>query len=269
MGSPRRRGHRIGQAGATAAAPHGRPPVVWIVDDRPPACPAVDAWPDVWRCRSRRYRRRRGRVPPPAVAHRRRVDRARPAGRGGHRGAPVRRRRRRRRARRRRSPSSPRTRCPTFDEATYTTFDGEEVPLSSVRGTPTVVNFFSSTCTPCITEMPAFEEVYQDVQGSGEVAFLGLAVADRTDDALALVEQTGVTYPTAEDKDAVGDQRARRARCSPPPCCSTPTASIVSTHAGELTADELRTPARRGPRRRRRDRRAARRWRSRRGWWRP
>ena len=51
------------------------------------------------------------------------------------------------------------------------------------------MNFFASTCTPCITEMPAFEEVYQELQGSGQVAFLGLAVADRTDDALALVER--------------------------------------------------------------------------------
>ena len=59
----------------------------------------------------------------------------------------------------------PEDEVPTFDEATFTTFDGEEVPLSSVRGTPTVVNFFSSTCVPCITEMPAFEEVHQEVSG--------------------------------------------------------------------------------------------------------
>jgi thiol-disulfide isomerase/thioredoxin len=90
---------------------------------------------------------------------------------------------------------------PTFDEAVYTTFDGEEVPFASVRGTPTVVNFFSSTCTPCITEMPDFEAVYQEVKDHG-VTFLGLAVADRTDAARDLVEDTGVTYPTAQDRDA-------------------------------------------------------------------
>ena len=45
MGSPRRRGHRHGQAGATAAASLGRPPVVRVVDDRPPACPAVEPLP--------------------------------------------------------------------------------------------------------------------------------------------------------------------------------------------------------------------------------
>jgi thiol-disulfide isomerase/thioredoxin len=129
---------------------------------------------------------------------------------------------------------------PTFDEATYTTFDGDEVPLSSVRGNPTVVNFFSSTCTPCITEMPAFEEVYQEVKGSGQVDFLGLAVADRTDDAMALVDQTGVTYPTAEDKDA-SVISALQGTLLPTTVLLDAEGKVVSTHPGALTADELRT----------------------------
>ena len=129
---------------------------------------------------------------------------------------------------------------PSFEEATYTTFDGDEVPLTSVRGTPTVVNFFSSTCTPCITEMPAFEEVYQDLQASGDVAFLGLAVADRTDDALALVHQTGVTYPTAEDKDA-SVINVLGGTVLPTTVLLDADGEVVSTHAGALSADELRS----------------------------
>jgi thiol-disulfide isomerase/thioredoxin len=133
----------------------------------------------------------------------------------------------------------PEDEVPTFDEATYTTFDGDEVPLSSVRGTPTVVNFFSSTCTPCITEMPAFEEVYQELKEGGQIDFLGLAVADRTDDAMALVDQTGVTYPTAEDNDASvitslgGDGL-------PTTVLLDADGHIVSRHTGALSADELR-----------------------------
>jgi thiol-disulfide isomerase/thioredoxin len=133
----------------------------------------------------------------------------------------------------------PEDEVPTFDEATYTTFDGEEVVLSSVRGTPTVVNFFASYCTPCITEMPAFEEVYQEVQAAGEVAFLGLAVADRTDDAQAMVDQTGVTYPTAEDKDA-SVITALEGVVLPTTVLLDADGNVMASHAGELTADELR-----------------------------
>ena len=118
------------------------------------------------------------------------------------------------------------------------TFDGTEVPLTSVRGTPTVVNFFASYCVPCITEMPEFEEVYQDVD-DGAVAFLGLAVSDRTEDAEALVQQTGVTYPTAEDKDA-SVITVLEGAVLPTTVLLDAQGQVVAQHSGELTADELR-----------------------------
>ena len=71
--------------------------------------------------------------------------------------------------------------------------------LSTLQGSPVVVNFFASTCVPCITEMPALEEVHAEF--GDRVEFLGLAVFDRPEEAQRLVEQTGVTYPTAQDKD--------------------------------------------------------------------
>ena len=127
---------------------------------------------------------------------------------------------------------------PTFDEATFTTFDGEEVPLSSVKGTPTVVNFWASSCTPCLEEMPAFEEVYQELGGE-DVAFLGLAVADRTDDALEMLDTTGVTYPVAQDKDA-SVITLLGGLLLPTTVLLDADGNVVADHAGELSADELR-----------------------------
>jgi thiol-disulfide isomerase/thioredoxin len=81
------------------------------------------------------------------------------------------------------------------------------VDLADFRGRPVVLNFFASWCPFCIAEMPAFERVHRDV---GEtVAFLGVAQRDTPGAALALVEQTGITYPTALDErgrffDALG-----------------------------------------------------------------
>ena len=127
---------------------------------------------------------------------------------------------------------------PTFDEATFTTFEGEEVPLSSVKGTPTVVNFWASYCTPCLEEMPDFEEVYQDVRGE-DVAFLGLAVADRTDDAVEMVAKTGVTYATAEDKDA-SVITALEGVVLPTTVLLDADGEVIAHHAGQLSADDLR-----------------------------
>ena len=133
---------------------------------------------------------------------------------------------------------TPEDELPADGAPTFVTFDGQEVPLSNLQGTPTVVNFFSSTCTPCITEMPAFEEVYQEL-GDEQVAFLGLAVADRADDALALVDETGVTYPTAQDPETSVFTELGGS-VLPTTVLLDADGEIVATHHGELDADELR-----------------------------
>ena len=122
-------------------------------------------------------------------------------------------------------------------DATFTTFDDETVPFTSLYGTPTVVNFFASTCIPCITEMPAFEQVHQELGDA--VAFLGLAVTDRPEDALDLVEQTGISYATAQDKDG-SVMNALGGSFLPTTVLLAADGRIVATHTGQLTATELR-----------------------------
>lgn len=133
---------------------------------------------------------------------------------------------------------TPEDEVPSADEAVFTTYEGEEVPLSSLDGMPTVINFFASTCTPCIKEMPAFEDVHQDL--GDQVVFFGLAVQDRPEDAQALVDQTGVTYRTALDKDgsAIG---ALEGTLLPTTVLLDAEGEVVARHTGELEADELRT----------------------------
>lgn len=125
----------------------------------------------------------------------------------------------------------------TGDDPSFTTFDGESVLLSSLAGRPLVVNFFASTCVPCIREMPAFEEVFQEV--GAEVGFLGLAVQDRPEDALELVDETGVTYPTALDDDG-SVINALGGTLLPTTALLDADGELVTTHLGALDADELR-----------------------------
>ena len=124
------------------------------------------------------------------------------------------------------------------DGVAFTTFDGAEVPLSTLRGGPTLVNFFASTCVPCVTEMPAFEEVYQEL--GDEVAFLGLAVADRPEDALDLVERTGFTYPTAQDPDSEVITALGGSVLPTTVLLDADGEVVGDPHSGELDADELR-----------------------------
>jgi thiol-disulfide isomerase/thioredoxin len=71
-------------------------------------------------------------------------------------------------------------------------------------GRPLVLNLFASWCAPCIAEMPAFEKVHQEM--AGQVDFAGLAIRNPPEDALGIVERTGVTYPTfGDDGDLAAD----------------------------------------------------------------
>ena len=123
------------------------------------------------------------------------------------------------------------------DEAAFTTFEDETVALASLRGGPVLVNFFASYCVPCVREMPAIEEVHQEV--GDRVTFLGLAVADRPEDALDLVERTEVTYRTAQDKDS-SVITALGGIVLPTTVLLDGNGEILATHTGEIDADELR-----------------------------
>ena len=78
-------------------------------------------------------------------------------------------------------------------------FEGNKVSFSDLPDGPVVLNFFASWCPTCIAEMPDFETVHQNF--ADEVNFLGLATQDRIENAIALVDDTGITYDVGNDQN--------------------------------------------------------------------
>ena len=118
----------------------------------------------------------------------------------------------------------------------FTTFDGSTSNFSAYAGTPLVVNFFSRTCAPCVTEMPEFEAVFQAFEG--DVAFVGISTDARFDDAEMIAEQTGVTYDRGWDPNA--DVFDRFGGFAMPTTVFVDADGVVrETWSGVLTATEL------------------------------
>ena len=74
---------------------------------------------------------------------------------------------------------------------------GEVVCTTDWEGTPTVVNFWATWCGFCVEEMPDLEAASQRL---GErVRFVGVDVQDNREDALAFLDETGVSYDNVAD----------------------------------------------------------------------
>ena len=83
--------------------------------------------------------------------------------------------------------------------------DGEAVTLHSFFGKPIVLNFWSSACPPCQSEMPEFQEVFEE-QGE-EIQFLMIDCVgtyiggkiETLESGQSYVEEQGFTFPVYFD----------------------------------------------------------------------
>ena len=75
---------------------------------------------------------------------------------------------------------------------------GQRVSLSSLKGTPVVLNLWASWCGPCRDEAPIFETAWERYRGKGALV-LGLDLQDLSGNALAFLREYGITYPSLRD----------------------------------------------------------------------
>jgi cytochrome c biogenesis protein CcmG/thiol:disulfide interchange protein DsbE len=77
---------------------------------------------------------------------------------------------------------------------------GTPVDLSTLTGTPTVINLWASWCGPCRTELPVLARAAQAY--GDDVRFIGIDYKDGDPDAaIELARSAGVTYPLLSDPD--------------------------------------------------------------------
>jgi cytochrome c biogenesis protein CcmG/thiol:disulfide interchange protein DsbE len=79
------------------------------------------------------------------------------------------------------------------------TFEGETYRLSEYRGSVIVINFWASWCESCKPEAKDLEAAYQFYKPRGDVLFLGVDYVDTEPEALAYLEEFGITYPNGPD----------------------------------------------------------------------
>ncbi|MEO7015441.1 MAG: TlpA disulfide reductase family protein, partial [Leifsonia sp.] len=112
----------------------------------------------------------------------------------------------------------------------------EKISTGSGHGNYTVLNFWASTCTACIQELPALERAHHDL--GAPVTFLGIDVSDTGRAGIAFANHAGVTYPLLNDtQGSVAGQY--QITGLPYTVILDPKGKVVIRHAGTFTTEQL------------------------------
>ena len=98
--------------------------------------------------------------------------------------------------------STPFSEVPTTRSFTVYNTDGEPVKFADYLGKPIVLNFWASWCGPCKSEMPTFQQAFEEF--GDQVQFLMINVGEMVDDAESFLASTGYTFPVLFDINGEG-----------------------------------------------------------------
>ena len=118
------------------------------------------------------------------------------------------------------------------------TLNGERIDLEELRGRVVWVNFWTTSCVPCRTEMPAMQEIADRFADQG-LTIVGVDVGEGTDSVREFVEELGVTYPIVMDFDSSIFSRYSPLFGVPRHYFIGRDGTIVAARIGELRPEEM------------------------------
>lgn len=120
---------------------------------------------------------------------------------------------------------------------TLNTLDGAEINLTSLRGTPLLINYWATWCEPCRVEMPILQEFYERHRASG-VRILAVNLGETPDIIRRWVDEYGLTF------DIILDPQQSLAalyqiRGQPSTYAISPSGIITAIYYGPVNTDQL------------------------------
>lgn len=91
---------------------------------------------------------------------------------------------------------------PVAPDLTFSTIDGKQIPMSSLKNKVVLVNFWATDCPGCIKEMPQLINTYKQYQPKG---FEIIAVAmpyDQISQVLNYTKSQALPFPVTHDSNS-------------------------------------------------------------------
>ena len=124
-------------------------------------------------------------------------------------------------------------------DVSFTNLKGEKISLKSLRGKVVMVNFWATSCTTCVAEMPQMIETYNKYKAQG-LDFVAVAMSyDPPNYVLNFVETRGLPFQVALD---INDKLAKSfgdVRLTPTTFVIDKQGNIIKRYVGEPSFTEL------------------------------
>lgn len=114
-----------------------------------------------------------------------------------------------------------------------TTFDGDTMHLSDLRGQVVLLHFWGSWCAPCRAEALILQSLYEQYEDQGMV-ILGVAYRDTEAESRAFIEEYGLTYPNGLDVGETISEQLYGIRGAPTTFVIDPNGDIALYHLGPI-----------------------------------
>ena len=125
-----------------------------------------------------------------------------------------------------------------IDDAPPPVLEGAAIDLENLRGRVVWLNFWTTTCVPCRTEMPAMQGLAEEYADAG-LTVIGIDVGEGADSVRRFVDGLGVSYPIVLDIDSAIFNRYSPVFGVPRHYFVGRDGTIVAARIGELQPDEM------------------------------
>jgi peroxiredoxin len=91
---------------------------------------------------------------------------------------------------------------PKAPDFTLPTLSGDRVSLGGLRGKVVLIDFWSTTCDPCLQEMPELVRLYKEKKNQGfEVLAISVDGPETLSQVSSVAQRTGMIFPVLLDED--------------------------------------------------------------------
>jgi peroxiredoxin len=124
-------------------------------------------------------------------------------------------------------------------EVVFTTLTGEKISLHALRGKVVLINFWATSCAPCVHEMPRLAQAYRRLHAGGLEIIAVPASYDPPNAVLDYSQSRQLPFPVALDIDDGIAQAFGGLKAVPTTVVIDRDGNIVARNEGELAPDVL------------------------------